>query len=412
MEPDPVTLLDLVLLLLVAAAALSGWRVGLLARASVWIGAVLGFGIALWTVPFALRGLEDAGAELRFLSAVLVLAATIALTAALFGRIGGSLGRRVAATPLRGLDKAAGAALGIGLVTVAAWLALPLAATLPGPLGEQAVTSQSARLLAEHAPAPPDLGDTIRALVADPRFPDIIAELGPAPTAGPPPDDLAVPPEVLAAAQASTVRVSARGCSARYDGSGVTIAAGTVLTNAHVVAGSDRVDVRRPDGAVRAGRVVAFDPVRDLALIEVEDLGQSPLALATAQAGDEGAVIGYPGGQPDPRIAAVRVQQRRTALGRDIHGIEETEREILFLAAALRQGDSGAPVIDAQGRVVGVVFAVSPDRPTTAYALDRTEVDAVLAAPRVTGATGRCLTVAPTAGAAAPPPASGVTPPA
>jgi hypothetical protein len=66
---------------------------------------------------------------------------------------------------------------------------------------------------------------------------------------------------------------------------------------------------------------------------------------------------------------------------------------VLFLSAALRRGDSGGPLIDQEGNVVGIVFAVSPDQPSSAYALDRRELDAILAAPRVTGATGRCLTL-------------------
>jgi S1-C subfamily serine protease len=62
---------------------------------------------------------------------------------------------------------------------------------------------------------------------------------------------------------------------------------------------------------------------------------------------------------------------------------------VVFLAAELRQGDSGSPVIDVNGAVVGVTFAVSPDRPTTAYALAPAEVEALLAAePNAT--TGRC----------------------
>lgn len=387
------TLLDLVLLLLLGAALLSGWRAGLLRRAGVWLGVLVGLAASVWTVTATLRWLEGEPASLRFVAALVVFATTMTVATTLLGRIGGSLGRRLVGTPLRVVDQSAGAVVGAALVVIAIWLALPLAATVPGPLGEQATDARIARLLAEHAPPTPALGDTVRALVAETRFPEVVAELAPVRPAGPPPEDLAVPPEVLDRARAATVRVSARGCGVRYDGSGVTIAAGTVLTNAHVVAGSDRVDVRRPDGQVRSARVVAFDPRRDLALLEVADLGQQHLPLGTTGAGAEAAVIGYPGGQPDPRITAVRVQQRRSALGRDIHGVEETERDVLFLAAALRQGDSGAPVIDTAGEVVGLVFAISPEQPTTAYALDRTEIDAILAAPRVTGATGRCLAV-------------------
>jgi len=59
----------------------------------------------------------------------------------------------------------------------------------------------------------------------------------------------------------------------------------------------------------------------------------------------------------------------------------------VFLAASLLQGDSGAPVADAEGRVVATAFAIAPDVETTAYAVSDSELDAVLDAPRgdVTG---------------------------
>ena len=387
-------LVDLTLALGLLVAIGSGWRAGLLARGAMWLGFALGLLAAAWTVPMVLDLVPDAIATTRFVIALSTLAATVTIVASTLGHLGRNLGRRVATTAVAPADHVLGAVTGAAVVLLGAWLLFPVVAEMPGIPGRQAAESLSSRLLAEHVPPPPDVSRTMRQLVAGSRFPEVIAELGPVRSAGPPPESVDIDEEVLARATAATVRVTARGCGARSDGSGVTIAGGLVLTNAHVVAGSERVEVRRPDGAVRPGRVVAFDPKRDLALMEVADLEQRPLPLGLASPGDEVAVIGYPGGQPDPRVAAVRIQQRRTAIGKDIHQRAETEREVLFLSAALRQGDSGAPVVDHEGQVVGLVFAVSPDRPSSAYALDRTEIDAILVAPRVTGATGQCLPLA------------------
>ncbi|MFP4310708.1 MAG: MarP family serine protease [Nitriliruptoraceae bacterium] len=385
------TLIDLVLGLLLIGAAVSGWSAGLIARLSVWLGLIGGLGASYWTVPLALELTEVAGATGRLAVAIVALLATLGAVTFLFTTVGRSLGERLAASSLAPLDRVAGSVVGMVLVAALAWLSLPAAAALPDPLGRQVSGAASSRLLAAVSPAPPDITATLREVIAAGPFPRIIAELEPVRPAGPPPEELAVEPEVVERATASTVRVSARGCGARFDGSGVTVAPGLVVTNAHVVAGSERVELRRPDGVVRPGRVVAFDPVRDLALVSVEDLGQTPLPLGTAAVGDELAVIGYPGGQAQPRVAPARVQQRRTAVGRDIYEVADTEREVLFLSAELRRGDSGAPLVTAAGEVVGVVFAVSPDQPSSAYALDRQELDAILVAPRVTGATGRCL---------------------
>jgi S1-C subfamily serine protease len=125
-------------------------------------------------------------------------------------------------------------------------------------------------------------------------------------------------------------------------------------------------------------------------VLQVPDLGQAPLAIGPVVDDGDGASIGYPGGQDAPRVAAVSVRGQRTTSGRDIYRQRVAEREVVFLAAELRQGDSGSPVIDSNGDVVGIVFAISPDRATTAYALAPSELDAVLAGP-ATSASGRCL---------------------
>ena len=80
-----------------------------------------------------------------------------------------------------------------------------------------------------------------------------------------------------------------------------------------------------------------------------------------------------------------------TVVGRDIYGVDGSERAMFFLAAELRSGDSGAPLVDVEGRAVGVVFAVSPDVADAAYALSADEVKAVIAAPQVPGDAGRCI---------------------
>jgi hypothetical protein len=69
---------------------------------------------------------------------------------------------------------------------------------------------------------------------------------------------------------------------------------------------------------------------------------------------------------------------------------------VFVLAAVTEPGDSGAPVVDETGRVIGVMFAFDLSRPTTAYALTTAELDAVLdpvlARPQHTAvSTGPCL---------------------
>ena len=96
------------------------------------------------------------------------------------------------------------------------------------------------------------------------------------------------------------------------------------------------------------------------------------------QTGVRGAVFGHPGGGP-LEASPFRVDRRIRAVGRDIYGAARTERDVLVLAADLEPGDSGSALVSPDGDVVGVAFAIAPDRPGVAYALTPAEVRAALA---------------------------------
>lgn len=384
-------LLDVLLGLLVLSAAVGGWRMGLLARGASWLGLAVGLVAATATVPYALRLFPDAEPPVRLLVAVAALAITAGLAASVGESIGARLRQAVAHTPLFPLDRSAGFLAGGAGVLLLVWLLAPAAAQVPGVVAQQVRSSAIVDWLRDTGPRPPDAVQALRRLVDQSRFPEVFAELTPTPDTGPPPSDLPVPANILQAAIAATGNVETVGCGGRFEGSAFAVAPTTMVTNAHVVAGADEVDVRTPDRRVLAAQVVAFDPDRDLAVLEVPGLGADPLLLAPATEGASATVIGYPGGQNEPRAAPATVQQLASVVGRDLYGSDTVRRELLFLAAELRRGDSGGPVVDIDGNVIGAVFAVSPDRDTTAFALAAQEVEAILDAPRRPADTGPCL---------------------
>jgi S1-C subfamily serine protease len=86
------------------------------------------------------------------------------------------------------------------------------------------------------------------------------------------------------------------------------------------------------------------------------------------------------------------VQQEVDAVGRDLYDSHTTHRDVFVLASVLHPGDSGGALVDRAGAVIGVAFAIAPDKPATAYALSTRELTADLSRPRGPAvATGPCL---------------------
>lgn len=384
-------LLDLALGVVLVVTVRGGLRSGLVARGAALVGTVAGVVLAARVLPLALRALPASGSGLRVFVGVFVVGITVSLVATLAGALAAPLRRLVAGGALGALDRGIGAVGSAAALVVLVWLVAPTAADVAGPVAREVRGSLVIGTIDALTPRPPDALRGLRVLLGGARFPEVFADLAPSPDTGPPPETLAVGAGALEAALAATVNVEVVGCGARYEGSGVTLAEATVVTNAHVVAGAERVEVRLPDGSVRVATVTVLDPVRDLAVLRVEDHPQRPLTLAEPRPGTDAVVIGHPGGQDVARVAPVRIDRRVDASGRDVYGTGPAERRLLLLAATLRPGDSGGPVIDVDGAVVGIVFAISPDDPTTAYALDVDEVRAVLDAPRRPGEVGPCL---------------------
>jgi S1-C subfamily serine protease len=139
-------------------------------------------------------------------------------------------------------------------------------------------------------------------------------------------------------------------------GSGfVTDKDGTILTNAHVVAGATKVTVQFADKKVRDARIVGRDDSTDLAVLDVDAPADelSPLALgssANVQVGDPTIAIGNPFGLERTLTTGVVSATKRTIRAPDgfqIDGVIQTD-------AAINPGNSGGPLLDATGRVIGI----------------------------------------------------------
>lgn len=384
-------LLDVLVVLMGISAAVGGYRLGLLAKLVSWLGLTVGVLVGVMVLPGLMRRLEDASQ----VSLVLVAVATL-LGAGLVGQgLGLTLGSKLhIALPegtARQVDRGAGAVAGIFGVLVGLWLLLPTLASVRGWSAEQAYGSFIAGEVDGLFPEPPDTIQALRRVVGDEPFPLVFDALQQAPDPGPPPAGSGLGQEVFDAAVRSTVKVQGVACRRVQEGSGFVVAPGLVATNAHVVAGEDDTEVQLDDGSTRAATVVAYDPRRDIAVLRVDGLDRPPLELRDAEVGEVGGVFGHPGGGPLD-VSPFKVAEEITAVGNDVYDREESRREVLVLASELAPGDSGAALVDPQGDVVGLAFAVAPDKSGVAYALALDELRAVLAGDlSAERDTGDCL---------------------
>ncbi len=382
--------LDVLIGVAAVVALLGGWRMGFLTRAFGWVGAGLGLLVALAAVPRLISTLE---LESRPLIAGVSVLATLALVtlgqgigASLGGRIRPSSGERGART----VDSLAGAGLGVLGVLVVVWLVLPVLSRSDGWSAGIARSSVVAGFLNRSLPDPPPILDELERRLRSGEFPELFKDFQPAPDVGPPPAGSAIGADQLAALTNSVVRIEGPACDSIQTGSGWAIAEGLVATNAHVVAGTESLEVETVDGRRGEARVVAFDPDTDLALLRT-DVPLDPLPTDTAAPGDRGLVLGFPGGGPfDP--SPFEVSEVIEALGYDIYDRGEVERRLVVLASELAPGDSGSAVVRDDGSVVAVAVAIAPDAAGVAYALPVAELADDLAAVGDSPVpTGACL---------------------
>lgn len=386
--------LDVLLVLLAVAAASGGWRVGFVARSVSWLGMALGLLLAAKALPSLLRRLQDVD-EITALAIVMGTLLSGAVVGQVLGfLLGARLRLAIGRGPLERLDRAGGAVAGVLGVAVAFWLLLPTMANTPEWPAQQARSSLLAGLVQDRFPEPPDTVLALRRLVGDDVFPQVLEGFGAAPDLGSAPPESGLDQATAQRVARSTVQVEAAACSRVQEGSGVVAADGLIVTNAHVVAGSRRTSVlRNPDGLSLPAAVVAFDPARDVAVLRVPDIDRPALPIAPGDParGAIGAVFGHPRGGP-LAVQPFQVGDVVKATGRDIYDGEQTKRNVLFLASALAPGDSGGPLVDPSGTVIGIAFAIAPDRPDVAYALAPSEVLPVLATAGTAAIpTGPCL---------------------
>ena len=367
--------LDWVLVAVAAVYALSGYWQGFVTGAFATVGLLLGGLLGVWLAPMALG---DAAPSIWVsLGAVLIVILCASLGQAALQWTGARIRDKITWQPVRALDAVGGAALSAVAVLIVAWV---LGVAISGSrISGITPAVRSSSVLAKVDEVLPSGADRVlnafNNVVGTTFFPRYMEPFAPERIVDVPQGDPGVleDPDVVAA-RASTLKVTGdNSCGRGVEGSGFLYGPNRLMTNAHVVAGVEEPEVEI-DGRTVDATVVHYDPDLDVAVLALDARGVPHLSFAgEASKGQKVAVLGYPQDGPYD-VRSGRIRSTQPLRSPDIYGRGTVIREVLSLRALVRPGNSGGPVVDTDGKVLGVVFAASVTDDETGYALTASQV--------------------------------------
>jgi S1-C subfamily serine protease len=385
-------IIDVLVVLLVISAVFRGREIGFIQQLFSTIGffggLIAGAALQSYTVTLVEGQLN------KSLITVLTTLGIAFLCLAAGEFIGMTIKRRVRMGKLNHLDNGLGSGIAVVTLLLAVWLSATVVKTLPFyGLQDQVRESRVASTLSQRLPYAPDIIAGLGHLINPNGFPQVFigGDRGaPGVINLPPSSELAT---AVNETRDSVVKIVGQGCGGVVDGSGFVAGSDLVITNAHVVAGIKRPYVNDKNGTHSAS-VIWFDSKLDLAILRTANLAGEPLVLREENVANNtaAAVLGYPGGGAFTANPA-RILDQFIANGRDIYGRGNSQRSVYEVGGTVKPGNSGGPVIDAEGKVIGVVFARSTTYNDVGYALTMDQVASALdsaSAQNTTVGTGSC----------------------
>lgn len=387
--------LDALLIIWLMWQLIYGLNAGLVVSLGGLAGFVAGAMAAFFAAPFVNQYAPNPDWRTVFVVGATVI--LIAIGHSIGIRIGRAIGKRVKFGPVRTINRILGGALN---VAVAALIVSMLSFGVSN-LGIPAVSKQlsDSVVLSKIDAWTPDpvkaAAAELRSLVLEEGIPQILNPGGPNVDVAVPDSSTDIPALNNAAKSVLKISGTAFQCGQNQTGTGFVVSPGRVVTNAHVVAGVSTPLIQTSGQGTLRARVVYFDPAKDLAVLAVDGLNVAPLPVAAnLPAGAPAAFAGYPLGGP-LQVKPARIISAGPLLVANIDSEKKSLLDVYQLAANVQSGNSGGPLLDTSGNVVGVIFAKSTTSDPLGFALTMDEAGPVIAAaPQLTSTvpSGSCST--------------------
>lgn len=370
-------IIDVVLAIAVMLALWIGWRQGAISSALSAVGIISGLIISLGILPFILKMTTSVLA--RFFLALFLTIMLAGFGNAIGALLGHGIRDRMKNQEEQAIDSTLGSAFRLVAILAVSWLvSIPVASGLGGKvatgIGDSQILRGVDKLMPDRAKTLPT---QVSALLDQSGLPPLISPFESAHDGDVAPPDEEIHNQALVdKLRPSIIHVmaSSQQCHRRLLGSGFVIADDFVVTNAHVVAGTDTVRLDTVLG-LKSAQVVAYDPQRDIAVLHAPGLNIKPLEWASENphSGDSAMVMGFPGSGPFDASPA-RIAQHIKISGTDIYARGRYERDVYSVRGSIREGNSGGPLLNDDGDVLGVVFGASRDQSDIGFALSEQEV--------------------------------------
>jgi len=372
-------LLDLALIVVAAAFAVSGYRQGFIVGSLSFIGFVGGAVLGAQFGPAISRAIVG-GQTQQDVVAVILLVSFAIIGQFVASSIGAAMRQTMTSRSSATIDAVGGSAVSVLSMLLVAWAIGSVLTASPFPVVDQQVNNSTVLgTMDKIMPTPAKtMFSEFRRMLASGPFPQVFSGIGAArlfTVTAPDPAVLKNPGYQAAKSRVVKVQGTALSCDRSIEGSGFVYAPDHVLTNAHVVAGVNQgPTVTTIGGAKYHASVVFYDPQVDVAILYVPDLNLTPLRFAgQAQNGSDAIVAGYPLDRPFTAGAA-RIGGVQPLVGPDIYQTGQVTRQIYEIRAVVEPGNSGGPLLSPSGSVYGVVFAADIGVNNTGFALTSAEV--------------------------------------